>query len=231
MKAKQCLLTFIIMVGITPPVFSELIIDSIFPETGMIGKDLVVQINGRGFDENTQALLFSGDENKVYGLIPISSGTFNVIVMGNIVYVMNAFLAKQQNAYQIVEPVPSVLNIPPGYSFISIPFHINICSFNLDIDGDGVISSLTDGMLILRYLLNLSSGDSLIKDAISMNATRTTDIEIQQFINRGLNYLDIDGNSTIDALSDGLLIFRYLDDLKPDVGLINKAIGKNVQHD
>jgi hypothetical protein len=114
-----------------------------------------------------------------------------------------------------------------GYSFISIPFHINICSFNLDIDGDGVISSLTDGLLILRYLFNFSSGDSLIKDAISMNATRTTDIEIQQFINRGLNYLDIDGNSTIDALSDGLLIIRYLYDLKSDAGLINNAIGKN----
>jgi hypothetical protein len=91
MKAKQCLLTFIIIVGITPPVFSELIIDSIFPETGMIGKDLVVQVNGRGFDENTQALLFSGDENKVYGCINISSGTFDVIVKDNIAYVLNAF--------------------------------------------------------------------------------------------------------------------------------------------
>ncbi len=46
-----------------------------------------------------------------------------------------------------------------------------------DIDGDGSIDALTDGLLILRYLFGLE-GDTLVAGVVSSDATRTTQ-EIQ----------------------------------------------------
>ena len=48
-----------------------------------------------------------------------------------------------------------------------------------DIDGNGDIDALTDGLLTLRYLFGLE-GDALIAGVIAENATRVTaaDIEI-----------------------------------------------------
>ena len=50
-----------------------------------------------------------------------------------------------------------------------------------DIDGNGSTDALTDGLLLLRYLFNLS-GESLIAGAVSSDATRTTASEIEEYI-------------------------------------------------
>ena len=47
-----------------------------------------------------------------------------------------------------------------------------------DIDGNGQIDALTDGLLMLRYLFGLE-GDTLIKGVIARDATRTTSDEIE----------------------------------------------------
>ena len=47
-----------------------------------------------------------------------------------------------------------------------------------DIDGNGQIDALTDGLLILRYLFGLE-GDTLIKGVIAADATRTTPADIE----------------------------------------------------
>ena len=47
-----------------------------------------------------------------------------------------------------------------------------------DIDGNGNIDALTDGLLTLRYLLGLK-GEALIRDVIASNATRTTAADIE----------------------------------------------------
>ena len=54
-----------------------------------------------------------------------------------------------------------------------------------DIDGNGVVDALTDGLLLLRYLFNVS-GSSLIDGAIAINATRTSASDIQQYIEQYL---------------------------------------------
>ena len=48
----------------------------------------------------------------------------------------------------------------------------------LDVDGNGQIDALTDGLLILRYLFGLE-GDTLIAGVVAQDATRTTAVEIQ----------------------------------------------------
>ena len=46
-----------------------------------------------------------------------------------------------------------------------------------DIDGNGQIDALTDGLLILRYLLGLQ-GDTLIAGVVAADATRETAVDI-----------------------------------------------------
>ena len=48
----------------------------------------------------------------------------------------------------------------------------------VDIDGNGQIDALTDGLLILRYLFGLE-GDVLIAGVVAQNATRVTAAEIE----------------------------------------------------
>ena len=47
-----------------------------------------------------------------------------------------------------------------------------------DVDGNGEIDALSDGMLILRYLFGLE-GDTLISGVVAQDATRSTAEEIQ----------------------------------------------------
>ena len=47
-----------------------------------------------------------------------------------------------------------------------------------DVDGNGQIDALTDGLLTLRYLFGLG-GDTLINGSVAADATRTTAEEIE----------------------------------------------------
>ena len=79
----------------------------------------------------------------------------------------------------------------------------------LDADGNGTADALSDGVLIVRYLFSFT-GNTLIAGAVAPDATRSTSKEIKAYLDCIGLALDIDGNGTADALSDGLLIVRYL---------------------
>jgi len=51
----------------------------------------------------------------------------------------------------------------------------------LDIDGNGSVDALTDGLLVLRYLFGLT-GDSLIAGVVAEDAKRTTADELEQYM-------------------------------------------------
>jgi hypothetical protein len=51
----------------------------------------------------------------------------------------------------------------------------------LDADGNGKVTGLTDGLLILRYLFGFT-GDQLAQGALAGNATRTDPAEIKTFL-------------------------------------------------
>jgi ELWxxDGT repeat protein len=82
--------------------------------------------------------------------------------------------------------------------------------YNLDADGNGTADALTDGILILRYLF-APDGAWSCSDALGSGATRTSRDQIRSFLEGGrTSVLDADGNGTADALTDGILILRYL---------------------
>jgi hypothetical protein len=96
---------------------------------------------------------------------------------------------------------------------------------SLDIDGNGQYDALTDGLLLLRGMF-LLSGDSLISDAVASDAVYKTSDEVASRIDMLGDLVDIDGNGTVDALTDGLVILRYLFNLRDGV-LINDVIASD----
>lgn len=80
---------------------------------------------------------------------------------------------------------------------------------NFDVDGNGQVDALTDGLLILRAAFGLT-GPALTQGAIGTGATRTDPTVIRNYITANQGQFDLDGNGTFDALTDGLLILRSL---------------------
>ena len=87
---------------------------------------------------------------------------------------------------------------------------------SLDIDGNREIDALTDGLLVLRHMFGLT-GNSLISGVIGANAEHSSAEEIQTRISNLGFSVDIDNNGDVDALTDGLIILRYLFGLRGDV--------------
>jgi hypothetical protein len=85
-------------------------------------------------------------------------------------------------------------------------------AWNLDVDGDGKVSALGDGLMIIRKMFGSSfSGDALTAKARSATATRST-TEIHAYIQSGIDQglLDIDRDGQTRALGDGLMLIRQL---------------------
>ena len=95
---------------------------------------------------------------------------------------------------------------------------------NYDIDGDNRYDALTDGLLIARYLFGLR-GPALVAQATSSGATRSA-AAIEARLGQLGAALDVDGNNSLDALTDGVMIIRRLFGLT-GLALINGAIAPN----
>ena len=94
---------------------------------------------------------------------------------------------------------------------------------SLDVDASRTstrYNALTDGRLVMRYLLGLS-GSSLTSGALGPTASRTNPAAITAYLDAMRNALDVDGDSNADAMTDGVLILRYL------LGLTGSALTQN----
>lgn len=94
---------------------------------------------------------------------------------------------------------------------------VAVCSdtdgISFDIDGNGQVDALSDGIMVVRYLFgDAFAGDALSDGAVANGATRTTHEDIRAYLDQihGQGLLDIDGDNKQDALSDGIILVRYL---------------------
>lgn len=78
-----------------------------------------------------------------------------------------------------------------------------------DVDGDGQIRPLTDGLLLIRFQFGFRDA-ALIEGVITDAASRQTSAEISDFLEANQALFDIDGDGDVQALIDGLLFIRYL---------------------
>ncbi|MBP8295700.1 MAG: Ig-like domain repeat protein [Burkholderiales bacterium] len=101
-----------------------------------------------------------------------------------------------------------------------------LAPLRIDIDGNGTgppYDALTDGLMVIRHLFGLA-GPSLTAGALGDNPARTDPAAIATYLTDILPILDVDGNGQADALTDGLMILRYLFGLQGNA-LIAGAIG------
>ena len=99
-----------------------------------------------------------------------------------------------------------------GYGFAADPITLEPILFNLDVDGDGEVTALGDGLMVIRKLFGPAfAGDALTNKAISPNATRSTQ-DIHDYIENGIigSFLDVDLDNETTALGDGLMVIRHL---------------------
>ena len=102
--------------------------------------------------------------------------------------------------------------IAVGYGLQADSLLVREQTWNLDIDGDGSVRALSDGIMAVRYMLGAAfAGDKLIQGAISPTATRNL-TEIQAYLQQGVEdrFLDIDADGSVGALSDGIMVVRYM---------------------
>lgn len=83
--------------------------------------------------------------------------------------------------------------------------------WHLDIDGNGKVTALTDGLLMMRHLMGFDAEAGWtvgFRDPAASN----TETDIDAFLASGasLSALDIDGNGSVSYLTDGILVMRYL---------------------
>lgn len=110
---------------------------------------------------------------------------------------------------QVLMPEPSAQALSVESSAASSSVQTHDATGILDIDGDGIASALTDGLLIIRWLFGFRE-TSLVQDALGQAATLTDPDQIALKIAGLVGDLDIDLNGDAGALTDGLMIIRYL---------------------
>lgn len=94
----------------------------------------------------------------------------------------------------------------------------------LDIDDNGAYEPLRDGLLALRYLFG-TTGSTLADNAVAPNANRANHADILTYLDDIRPALDIDNDGRIDALTDGVLILRYM------LGLTGDALVNGMRSD
>ena len=102
-------------------------------------------------------------------------------------------------------------------------------SSEYDVDGNGKDDPLTDGLLVLRHQFGLS-GTSLTAGVVAEDALVTSPEAIGTYIDQREAIFDLDGNGSLDALTDGLLLLRYLSGLSGNV-VTNGVIGSGATRD
>jgi hypothetical protein len=96
---------------------------------------------------------------------------------------------------------------------------------SLDIDGNGQYDGLTDGLLVLRYMFGFT-GEQLINGSLAPDALYNGASLIERRIEGLGDRIDIDGDSQINALTDGLLILRYLLDYH-EAALVDNVLSED----
>ncbi|PTN35132.1 DUF1566 domain-containing protein [Desulfonatronum sp. SC1] len=156
-----------------------------------------------------------------------------VLVLGN-----TGILTKEGQAFAgwNTESDGSGLSRSPGTSFAMPPANLTLfsqwssaatsASCTLDVDQDGRVNALTDGLLIMRYLAG-NRGEDLTRDALGQNARRTNANDIVAFLDSPAcqTMLDVDGDGVLSQETDGVLVTRHMFGYSGDA-LVQDALGQ-----
>jgi hypothetical protein len=102
-----------------------------------------------------------------------------------------------------------------------VPEERNCDSVVWDIDQNNSVDALTDGLLLMRYAFGLR-GDSLTENVISSDSL-IDKAAVEQNIEQIMHLVDINDDGNFDALTDALILLRYLFDVTGN-GLVDEEM-------
>jgi hypothetical protein len=102
----------------------------------------------------------------------------------------------------------SKVSTTEGYNFEATNYTLNVLPATWDFDGNGQADALTDGLILLRHAFGVR-GASLTDSVMATDSTMTSD-EVQVAVEKALVIADVDGDGNVDALTDGLIVLRYM---------------------
>ena len=98
----------------------------------------------------------------------------------------------------------------------------------LDVDGNGSVDALTDGVLITRLMFGVR-GEALTEGAIGTYAFRSEPYQIvDAYFAGNSSRWDVDGDGRVSALTDGVLITRYMFGVR-NYQLVQGALGSGAK--
>lgn len=136
----------------------------------------------------TQVQILAGENVTWNGLlashpVALTNSTFSTL---------GATVSSGGSSYTRNFPTPGVYYFMCGSHGSSMPTTVTVCAppptqlATLDIDGDGTVDALTDGLLVVRYLLGLRNS-ALVANAVNACATRdATAIQVHLATHSGL---------------------------------------------
>jgi len=174
-------------------------------------------------DKIIQLVWASFDSSFPGGILPASLATVSFGATENVIDSITGELITTDINFTASE-------MSSGYDFLRTSTTFTGQQFNLDVDGNGSVTALGDGLMIIRKLFDpVFAGEALTDNAISSQATRSTN-EIHTFIGEAIDsgILDIDNSGQVKPLEDGIILMRSL--LGPSFSgeaLIRNAISSN----
>ena len=119
-------------------------------------------------------------------------------------------------------------NTSAGYAFSSDNYVLDIVSATWDIDGNGDADALTDGLTILKAAFGIT-GQSMIDGTLASDSEMTLE-DVELSMQKTMSIADIDDNGEVGALTDGLIVLRYLFDIT-DSKLIEGVISPDANRE
>jgi len=172
----------------------------------VVGQTLAVTTNGSGTgtvtsDDVPQTINCPGTCTSI---LPGTTVTLSATPAGGSVFTgwLGACTGTGTCTVPVDEPVP----VSATFALAGIGTQL------LDVDADGQYDGLTDGLMVMRYLLG-ATGATITAGGISPTAARSDPAAIEAYLDDVRPYLDANGDGAVDGPTDGLLILRYLFEL------------------
>jgi hypothetical protein len=174
-----------------------------------IQQDLIVEAEGPFFDEEDYDGNDITDQYITLGWASLNGNWPNTDLPAKLISVnFNVLDTINTDTLTATTISFSSISVSSGYDFDSTSFDMDVLAATWDFDGNGGADALTDGLILLRYTFGLR-GEVLTKDVMAVDSPLTSSEAESELLN-ALVIADIDGNGEIDALTDGLLLLRYL---------------------
>ena len=191
--------------------------------TGLIEQDIIVDGQGPFSDDADSDNDPLTDQYMLFGWASLYNNwpdTDLPTILMNIVFDVSENINPDEISSTSINFTDTAFTV--GYEFSAQSYELEILRATWDFDGNGQADALTDGLMMLRYLFGLR--DNLVTNGAMASNSPFDSQQVVAEIEAAMDIADIDADGELNALTDGLLLLRYLFGLRDDI-LTNGAVG------